>query len=97
MAPRTSSSPNAGELAFATDMPTDTDAQVEAALARALELSQCRAVLVTRAAKGMSRRCAARVSRHFRRAPPEVYDTVGAGDTALAAPRPRSGRQGSHR
>lgn len=77
--------PNAGELAFATDMPTDTDAEVEAALARALELSQCRAVLVTRAAKGMSLAVRGESVRHFRRAPPEVFDTVGAGDTALAA------------
>ncbi|HZC16917.1 MAG TPA: D-glycero-beta-D-manno-heptose 1-phosphate adenylyltransferase [Caulobacteraceae bacterium] len=77
--------PNAAELAFATDMPTGTDAEVEAALARALELSPCKAVLVTRAADGMSLGDRDGAVRHFRRAAPQVYDTSGAGDTALAA------------
>ena len=43
--------PNAAELAAATELPTETDEQVEAALARALDLSRAKAVLVTRAAK----------------------------------------------
>jgi D-beta-D-heptose 7-phosphate kinase/D-beta-D-heptose 1-phosphate adenosyltransferase len=77
--------PNSAELAFATELPTDTDAQVEAALGRALELSQCRSVLVTRAAKGLSLAVRGEAVRHFRREPPEVFDTAGAGDTALAA------------
>jgi len=77
--------PNAAELAFATDLPTDTDAEVELALARALERSACRAILVTRAAKGMSLAVRGEAVRHFRRPPPEVFDTAGAGDTALAA------------
>ncbi len=77
--------PNAAELAHATDLPTETDEEVEAALARALELSSCKAVLVTRAAKGMSLAMRGEAVRHFRRPPPEVYDTSGAGDTALAA------------
>jgi D-beta-D-heptose 7-phosphate kinase/D-beta-D-heptose 1-phosphate adenosyltransferase len=76
--------PNAAELAFATDLPTETDADVEAALARALELSQCRSVIVTRAAKGMSMAVRGQPVRHYRRPPPEVFDTMGAGDTALA-------------
>ncbi len=76
--------PNAAELAFATDLPTDTDDEIEAALARALELSDCRAVLVTRAAKGMSYALRGAAVRHRRRPPPEVFDTMGAGDTALA-------------
>ena len=77
--------PNAAELAHATDLPTETDAEIEIALARALELSACKAVLVTRSAKGMSVGVRGEPVRHFRRAPPEVYDTSGAGDTALAA------------
>ncbi|HEX3917723.1 MAG TPA: D-glycero-beta-D-manno-heptose 1-phosphate adenylyltransferase [Caulobacteraceae bacterium] len=76
--------PNAAELAFATDLPTDTDADVEAALARALERSTCRAIIVTRAAKGMSYAARGAPVRHFHRPPPEVFDTMGAGDTALA-------------
>ncbi|MEO8812328.1 MAG: PfkB family carbohydrate kinase [Caulobacteraceae bacterium] len=77
--------PNAAELAHATDLPTGTNAEVEAALHRALELCDCGAVLVTRAAKGMSLAVRGAPVRHFRRAPPEVFDTAGAGDTALAA------------
>ncbi|HEY1880389.1 MAG TPA: D-glycero-beta-D-manno-heptose 1-phosphate adenylyltransferase [Caulobacteraceae bacterium] len=77
--------PNAAELAFATGLPSEMDAQIEAALARALELSPCRAILVTRAAKGMSLAVRGENVRHFRRTPPEVFDTAGAGDTALAA------------
>ncbi len=77
--------PNAAELAHATDLPTETDAQVEAALAQALALCDCKAVLVTRAAQGMSLAERGAAVRHFRRPPPEVYDTSGAGDTVLAA------------
>jgi D-beta-D-heptose 7-phosphate kinase/D-beta-D-heptose 1-phosphate adenosyltransferase len=77
--------PNAAELAFATDMPTSTDAEVEAALAKALERCACGAILVTRSAEGMSLAVRGQAVRHFRRPPPEVFDTAGAGDTALAA------------
>ncbi|MBV9996796.1 MAG: D-glycero-beta-D-manno-heptose 1-phosphate adenylyltransferase [Caulobacteraceae bacterium] len=77
--------PNAAELAYATDLPTGADAEVEAALARGLELSACKAILATRSAKGMSLAVRGESVRHFRRPPPEVYDTSGAGDTALAA------------
>ena len=76
--------PNAGELARATDLPTDTDEEIEAALAAALSASRCDAILVTRAAKGMSLARRGGSVRHFRRPPPEVFDTAGAGDTALA-------------
>ena len=77
--------PNAAELAFATDLPTDTDEEIEAALARALTLCDCKAVLVTRAAKGMSLAERGQPVRHFRSAPREVADSSGAGDTALGA------------
>ncbi|HZZ35115.1 MAG TPA: D-glycero-beta-D-manno-heptose 1-phosphate adenylyltransferase [Caulobacteraceae bacterium] len=77
--------PNAAELAYTTDMPTETDEEVEAALEKALSLNHCGAILVTRSAKGMSLARRGEPVRHFRRAPPEVFDTSGAGDTALAA------------
>ncbi len=77
--------PNAAELSRATGLPTESDAQVEAALARALALTTCGAILVTRAARGMSLAERGGAVRHVRRPPPEVFDTAGAGDTALAA------------
>ncbi len=77
--------PNAAELARATDLPTQTDAQVEAALAAAMDTCACGAILVTRAAQGMSLAVRGQSVRHFSRLPPEVFDTAGAGDTALAA------------
>lgn len=77
--------PNAGELARVTGLPTGTDEEVEAALARALELSPCKAVLVTRSAKGMSVAVRGQPARHFAGKAREVFDVSGAGDTALAA------------
>ena len=77
--------PNAGELAYATDMPVSTDAEVEAALARALDLCEAKAVLVTRAAKGISLAVRGESVRHFAGVPREVFDASGAGDTTLAA------------
>jgi D-beta-D-heptose 7-phosphate kinase / D-beta-D-heptose 1-phosphate adenosyltransferase len=77
--------PNAAELAHATDLPTRTDAEIEAALARALELSPAKAVIVTRGGMGMSLGERGQAIRHFRRAPQEVADASGAGDTALAS------------
>ena len=77
--------PNAAELAHATGLPTETDAEVEAALAHALANSTCRAILVTRSAKGMSLAVRGRSVRHFPGVPRQVFDVSGAGDTALAA------------
>ena len=77
--------PNAAELQAATGLPTRTDAEIEAALARALVMSEAKAILVTRSAQGLSlavRDCAV---RHFPGAPRQVFDVSGAGDTALAA------------
>ncbi len=77
--------PNAAELAYATEMPTETDAEIEAALARALGLCEAAAVLVTRAGKGISLAERGQPVRHFRSVRREVFDASGAGDTALAA------------
>ncbi len=77
--------PNAAELARATNLPTTTDAEVELAVLQALESCEARAILVTRAARGMSFAVRGEPVRHYSRAAPEVFDTSGAGDTALAA------------
>ncbi|ODT88082.1 D-glycero-beta-D-manno-heptose 1-phosphate adenylyltransferase [Phenylobacterium sp. SCN 70-31] len=77
--------PNASELAYATGLPAGTDAEVEAAVARALELWEARGVLVTRAAKGVSLGLRGQPVRHFPTVAREVFDASGAGDTALAA------------
>jgi D-beta-D-heptose 7-phosphate kinase/D-beta-D-heptose 1-phosphate adenosyltransferase len=77
--------PNAGELAHATGLPTDTDAQLEAALGHALSLWETKAILVTRSGKGVSLAVRGRPVRHFPTVPREVFDASGAGDTTLAA------------
>ena len=77
--------PNAAELGHATDMPTETDDQVAAALGRALELWEAKAILVTRASKGISLAVRGEPVRHFPTAAREVFDASGAGDTTLAA------------
>jgi D-beta-D-heptose 7-phosphate kinase/D-beta-D-heptose 1-phosphate adenosyltransferase len=77
--------PNASELYAATGLPTHTDAEIEAALARALELSAAKAILVTRSAQGMSLAVRGSPVRHFPGVPRQVFDVSGAGDTALAA------------
>lgn len=77
--------PNAAELAHATGLPTETDAQIEAALAHALEVWDAKAILVTRAAKGISLALRGGPVRHFPTQPREVFDASGAGDTTLAA------------
>ena len=77
--------PNAAELAYATDLATETDAQIEVALVRALELWDTKAILVTRASKGISLAVRGGAVRHFPTAAREVFDASGAGDTTLAA------------
>jgi D-beta-D-heptose 7-phosphate kinase/D-beta-D-heptose 1-phosphate adenosyltransferase len=77
--------PNASELAGATDRAVGGDAETEAALHVALERSAAKAVLVTRAAQGMSLARRGEPVRHFRTRPREVFDVSGAGDTSLAA------------
>ena len=77
--------PNARELSLTVDMPVGTDAEAEAALAAALAGCAAQAILVTRAARGMSLAERGKPVRHFRNAPRTVFDVSGAGDTTLAA------------
>ncbi|MBS0332090.1 MAG: D-glycero-beta-D-manno-heptose 1-phosphate adenylyltransferase [Proteobacteria bacterium] len=77
--------PNAAELAHATDMPTETDAQIEGALTAAMTLWDAKAILVTRASKGISLAVRGEAVRHFPTVAREVFDASGAGDTTLAA------------
>lgn len=76
--------PNANELAEASGMPTDTDAEVEAAARAVLERVQVGAILATRSEKGMML-----VPRHAEATSAfamarEVFDVSGAGDTVIA-------------
>lgn len=77
--------PNAAELAYATGLPTATNAEIEAALEHALSLCEAKAILVTRAAKGISLGLRGQPVRHFPGVPREVFDASGAGDTTIAA------------
>jgi D-beta-D-heptose 7-phosphate kinase/D-beta-D-heptose 1-phosphate adenosyltransferase len=77
--------PNALELSVLTRMPTETDAQVEAALATVLADCAAKAIMVTRGAKGMSLAQRGKPVRHIRGVPRRVFDVSGAGDTGLAA------------
>lgn len=77
--------PNASELAGATGLPVETDAEVEAALAALLAATTARAIIVTRAGKGMSLARRDEPVRHFPGRAREVFDVSGAGDTGLAA------------
>lgn len=77
--------PNALELSVLTGLPTDTDEEVEAALAAVLGDCAAKAVLVTRGAKGMSLAERGKTVTHIRGVPRRVFDVSGAGDTGLAA------------
>lgn len=77
--------PNASELAGATGLPTETDEQVEAALAALLDATTAKAVIVTRAGKGMTLAKRGGGVAHFPGRAREVFDVSGAGDTCLAA------------
>jgi D-beta-D-heptose 7-phosphate kinase/D-beta-D-heptose 1-phosphate adenosyltransferase len=77
--------PNALELSVMTGLPTETDAEVETALAAVLADCAAKAVLVTRGAKGMSLAVRGEPVRHVRGVPRRVFDVSGAGDTGLAA------------
>lgn len=77
--------PNASELAGATGLPVETDEEVEAALAALLAATTAKAVVVTRAGKGMSLMRRDGPVAHFPGRAREVFDVSGAGDTGLAA------------
>jgi D-beta-D-heptose 7-phosphate kinase/D-beta-D-heptose 1-phosphate adenosyltransferase len=77
--------PNAAELAYATGMATSTNDEIAVALEHALSLCQAKAILVTRAAKGISLAVRGAPVRHFGGVPREVFDASGAGDTTIAA------------
>jgi len=77
--------PNASELAGATGLPVGTDAEVEAALGALLASTTAKAVVVTRAGKGMSLMRRGEPAKHFPGRAREVFDVSGAGDTGLAA------------
>jgi D-beta-D-heptose 7-phosphate kinase/D-beta-D-heptose 1-phosphate adenosyltransferase len=77
--------PNASELAGATGLPVETDAEIEAALTALLAATTARTIVVTRAGKGMSLMRRGGPATHFPGRAREVYDVSGAGDTGLAA------------
>ncbi len=77
--------PNTKELSAATNLPTGTDAEIEAALAKALADCTAKALLVTRAGQGMTLMVRAGEIRHVRARARTVFDVSGAGDTCLAA------------
>jgi D-beta-D-heptose 7-phosphate kinase/D-beta-D-heptose 1-phosphate adenosyltransferase len=77
--------PNASELAGATGLPVETDAEVEAALKALLQATTAKAIIVTRAGKGMSLARRDGPVRHFPGRAREVFDVSGAGDTVLAS------------
>lgn len=77
--------PNASELAGATGLPVETDAEVETALTALLAGTTAKAIVVTRAGKGMSLMRRGGSVRHFPGRAREVFDVSGAGDTVLAS------------
>jgi len=76
--------PNRQELADASGMPVDSDAAIVAAAQALRTRLGFGAVVVTRGNDGMTL-VDASGSQHFPAEAAEVYDTSGAGDTALAA------------
>ncbi|MFN9251328.1 MAG: D-glycero-beta-D-manno-heptose 1-phosphate adenylyltransferase [Brevundimonas sp.] len=77
--------PNASELAGATGLPVDSDAEIEAALEALLAATTAKAIVVTRAGKGMSLMRRGEPAQHFPGRAREGVDVSGAGDTGLAA------------
>nr|WP_275690695.1 D-glycero-beta-D-manno-heptose-7-phosphate kinase [Gluconacetobacter azotocaptans] len=76
--------PNARELAQATGLPVDSDAEIEQAAHAAMMQADARAILATRSEKGMAlveRDGAAQTVPARAR---EVFDVSGAGDTVIA-------------
>jgi D-beta-D-heptose 7-phosphate kinase/D-beta-D-heptose 1-phosphate adenosyltransferase len=76
--------PNRQELAAAARMPVETEAQIVAAATYLLTAYRFGAVVVTRGNDGMTL-VEPGGSQHFPAEAADVFDTSGAGDTALAA------------
>ena len=76
--------PNRAELARAAGLPTQTDAEVEAAAGKVAERFGG-SLLVTRSEQGMSYIAAGRPPLHVPTVAREVFDVSGAGDTVVAA------------
>ncbi|MBO1327014.1 D-glycero-beta-D-manno-heptose-7-phosphate kinase [Acetobacter suratthaniensis] len=76
--------PNARELAAASALPVESEAQVETAARTVMELAEAQAILATRSEKGMMlvRRNGPALSVPARAR--EVFDVSGAGDTVIA-------------
>lgn len=77
--------PNASELSYVLDCPTETNSDIEAALQDAIVKFPAEAIVVTRAAKGMSYLKSGEDVLHKSGQAREVYDVSGAGDTSIAA------------
>jgi D-beta-D-heptose 7-phosphate kinase/D-beta-D-heptose 1-phosphate adenosyltransferase len=77
--------PNAGELGAAMELPTATTSEVELALETAQRRLPAKAIVVTRAAQGMSYIADGSECGHVTGKAREVFDVSGAGDTSLAA------------
>lgn len=76
--------PNLGELAKATGLATDTDADVVKAAKKLIKQHRFGAVIVTRSADGMSVVPAKGRVHHLPAEAREVFDVSGAGDTVAA-------------
>jgi D-beta-D-heptose 7-phosphate kinase/D-beta-D-heptose 1-phosphate adenosyltransferase len=76
--------PNAKELQIATGLPVSSDSEVEIAAAKAVSIANANAVLVTRAAQGMTLVEIGGTARHISAEAREVFDVSGAGDTVIA-------------
>ena len=77
--------PNAGELASAVGLPTGSTPGVERALEAAQAQLPAKAIVVTRAAQGMSYVAEGGALGHVSGKARDVFDVSGAGDTSLAA------------
>ena len=77
--------PNASELALALGLPVESDRDAADALQSAANTLPAHAIVVTRAAKGMSFLQQGSAPVHRSGKAREVYDVSGAGDTSIAA------------
>lgn len=76
--------PNAKELSSATNMPVDSDEEVEKATQFLLDHCGIETVLATRGAQGMTLHERGKAAVHLPTHALDVYDVSGAGDTVVA-------------